>query len=76
MDETDFNFLFPYKSSDWTYERFLKAAAHYPRFCGRVNQGGTLTIKETCSQELAVLLSHMATDTNLYDEFDILPIWR
>ena len=77
MDESQFDYLFPYKDSTWTYEKFLIAAAHYPRFCNRKDRDNNLTFTETCRRELAVLLAHIATDTNEFDESNpIIPVWR
>ena len=76
MGYEDFDFLFPYKDSSWTYEKFLTAAAHYPRFCGRRSRIEDDTFLDACKRELAVLLAHMATDTNSFDESDALPFWR
>ena len=76
MGYEDFDFLFPYKDSSWTYEKFLTAAAHYPRFCGRRSRIEEDTFLDACKRELAVLLAHIATDTNAFDESDVQPFWR
>ena len=70
MGYEDFDFLFPYKDSSWTYEKFLTAAAHYPRFRGRRSRIEEDTFLDACKRELAVLLAHIATDTNAFDESD------
>ncbi|CAA0099207.1 Chitinase A [BD1-7 clade bacterium] len=73
ISETDWNFLFPRRATEYTYVNFLKAIAKFPGFCGTYSNGQSDAI---CRKALATMFAHFAQETGGHAPGWVEPEWR
>lgn len=57
----DWDYLFPQRSSEYTYDNFLKATGKFPAFCGDYEDGRDAEL--ICRKSLATMFAHFAQET-------------
>lgn len=72
---TKFDELFPLKDPNYNYDNFLVAVAFWPLFCGD-NNSPLVDDDRRCLQSLAIVLAHMAFNTNFNDSEVGIPTWQ
>jgi chitodextrinase len=69
LSEAQFDYLFPLRAAEYTYDAFLSGCAYWPDFCSDA---------EVCRDELAVMFSHMVQETGAHSStpLDGVDEWR
>ncbi len=70
----DWEYLFPQRSPEYTYENFLKAAGKFPAFCGDYDDGRDAGL--ICRQSLATMFAHFTQETGGHTSGVAVPEWR
>lgn len=73
VSEVQFEFLFPVRADEYTYQGLLRAAAKFPALCGDYDEGDADAI---CRQSLATMFAHFAQETGAHDKWLPEPQWR
>ncbi|CAM3811092.1 glycoside hydrolase family 19 protein [Parendozoicomonas haliclonae] len=74
MDAEDWEFLFPERAPEYTYEGFLKAVAKFPAFCDEYTDGRDSDA--ICRKSLATMFAHFAQETGGHTAWWDVPEWR
>ncbi|KEI35277.1 chitinase [Francisella sp. W12-1067] len=76
ISEANWNYLFPDRAPEYSYENFLKAVAKFPAFCGSYNDGRDA--EAICRKSLATMFAHFTQETGGHDasKSSITPEWR
>jgi GH18 family chitinase/chitodextrinase len=67
-------YLFPKRSPEYTYENFLKAVGKFPAFCGEYDDGRDADA--ICRKSLATMFAHFTQETGGHTEGWDVPQWR
>ena len=62
LSSDTWNNAFPFHNTVYSYESFLRAVAKFPMFCNE-SASATVTLEDTCKQELATLLAHISYES-------------
>jgi|GEM_PF-6549753 len=74
LSENDWDYIFPERAVEYSYENFLKAIGKFPAFCGDYNDGrDSDTI---CRKSLATMFAHFTQETGGHTEWWNVPQWR
>ncbi|HEY4093061.1 MAG TPA: glycoside hydrolase family 19 protein [Luteibacter sp.] len=74
VDAVKFDYLFPLRAPEYSYEGFLKAVAKFPAVCGEV---ATPNEPETvCRKTLATMFAHFAQETGAHESWRPEPEYR
>ena len=74
LSENDWDYIFPERAVEYSYENFLKAIGKFPAFCGDYNDGrDSDTI---CRKSLATMFAHFTQETGGHTEWWDVPQWR
>lgn len=74
IDVASWQYLFPKRHPNYTYENFLKAVSKFPAFCGAYNDGrDSIGI---CRKSLATMFAHFAQETGGHTSHWEVPEWR
>ncbi|MEY8871192.1 glycoside hydrolase family 19 protein [Francisella philomiragia] len=68
------NYMFPERSPEYTYENFLKAVAKFPAFCGTYTDGRDSDA--ICRKSLATMFAHFTQETGGHTSWWDVPEWR
>ncbi|MBK2027862.1 hypothetical protein IB642_07955 [Allofrancisella guangzhouensis] len=74
ISEKDWNYIFPKRSVEYTYENFLKAVAKFPAFCGSYDDGRDADA--ICRKSLATMFAHFTQETGGHTAHWDVPEWR
>lgn len=74
VSEAQFEFLFPVRADEYTYQGLLKAAGKFPALCGDYHDGRDA--EAICRQSLATMFAHFAQETGAHDKWLPEPQWR
>ena len=74
MPEHSWDFLFPMRAHEYTYRKFLQAAAKFPAFCGE--QDTAAKSEAVCRKSLATMFAHFTQETGGHDPNSTIPEWR
>lgn len=74
LSEGDWEYLFPQRSPEYTYENFLKAAGKFPAFCGDYSDGRDA--EAICKKSLTTMFAHFAQETGGHTAGLDVPEWR
>ena len=74
ISQEDFNYLFPKRTAEYTYEKFLKASAKFPAFCGHYEDGRDS--EAICAKSLATMFAHFAQETGGHTSHWDVAEWR
>ncbi len=74
IDATQWAYLFPMRSEEYTYENFLKAVGKFPAFCGAYEDGRDSD--EICRRSLATMFAHFTQETGGHTDGLDVPQWR
>ena len=74
VSESDWNYLFPERSPEYTYENFLKAVGKFPAFCGDYDDGRDA--EAICRKSLATMFAHFTQETGGHNPGTEIPQWR
>ena len=72
--EADWNFLFPRRAPEYTYDNFLKALGKFPAFCGDYSDGRDA--EAICRKALATMFAHFTQETGGHTSAWPEPQWR
>jgi GH18 family chitinase/chitodextrinase len=61
VTEQDWEYLFPMRSPEYTYNNFLKAVGKFPAFCGDYSDGRDA--EEICKVSLSTMFAHFTQET-------------
>lgn len=67
-------YLFPQRSTEYTYENFLKATGKFPAFCGDYDDGRDA--EKICKKSLATMFAHFTQETGGHTAGLDIPEWR
>jgi len=67
-------YLFPQRSPEYTYENFLKAVGKFPAFCGDYSDGRDSDM--ICKKSLATMFAHFTQETGGHTAGLEIPEWR
>jgi len=73
VSANDWEYLFPQRSPEYTYENFLKATAKFPAFCGDYDDKDADMI---CRKSLATMFAHFTQETGGHTAGLEIPEWR
>ncbi|GIU50586.1 chitinase [Shewanella sairae] len=74
LSEAQFEFLFPVRAAEYTYQGLLQAAAKFPALCG--DYADNRDAEAICRQSLATMFAHFAQETGAHDKWMTEPEWR
>ena len=74
INAEDWNYIFPKRSPEYTYENFLKAVGKFPAFCGDYDDGRDAN--QICSKSLATMFAHFTQETGGHTTYSDVPEWR
>ncbi|MCE2572859.1 chitinase [Motilimonas eburnea] len=78
VSEADWDFLFPIRHENYTYQRFLQAIAKFPAFCRTYEDGRNSD--EICKRSLATMFAHFIQETGAnapnWEGAQGNPVWR
>ncbi|WP_076407511.1 chitinase [Shewanella sp. UCD-KL12] len=74
LSEAQFEFLFPVRASEYTYQGLLQAAAKFPALCGSYSDARDA--EAICRKSLATMFAHFAQETGAHDKWMTEPQWR
>lgn len=74
MDEASFEFVFPMRTSEYTYTGLLQAFAKFPAVCRTYEDGRDSDA--ICRKTLATMVAHFAQETGGHDSHSSIPEWR
>ncbi|WP_394391864.1 glycoside hydrolase family 19 protein [Shewanella woodyi] len=74
LSETQFEFLFPVRAAEYTYQGLLQAAAKFPALCGSYIDNRDADA--ICRKSLATMFAHFAQETGAHDKWMTEPQWR
>lgn len=74
LSETQFEFLFPVRAAEYTYQGLLQAAAKFPALCGSYTDNRDADA--ICRKSLATMFAHFAQETGAHDKWMAEPQWR
>nr|WP_318382877.1 glycoside hydrolase family 19 protein [uncultured Enterobacter sp.] len=70
----DWDFLFPMRAPEYTYDNFLKAIGKFPAVCGTYTDGRDSDA--ICRKTLATMFAHFAQETGGHESWRDIPEWR
>ena len=74
LSPNDWELVFPIRHKSYTYDRFLKAVARFPAFCGDADT--TVRSNDICYKSLATLLTHVVMRTGAHNADLRIPAWQ
>ncbi|MBW8183496.1 chitinase [Shewanella nanhaiensis] len=74
LSETQFEFIFPVRAAEYTYQGLLQAAAKFPALCGSYTDNRDADA--ICRKSLATMFAHFAQETGAHDKWMTEPQWR
>lgn len=74
LSEAQFEFLFPVRALEYTYQGLLQAAAKFPALCG--TYADSRNAEAICRKSLATMFAHFAQETGAHDKWMTEPQWR
>ena len=74
ISASDWEFLFPERSPEYTYTNFLKAVGKFPAFCGSYEDGRDA--EAICRKSLATMFAHFTQETGGHTSHWDVPEWR
>lgn len=74
VTESDWEFLFPRRAPEYTYNNFLKAIAKFSAICADYNDGRDADA--ICRKSLATMFAHFAQETGGHTAWWDVPEWR
>ncbi len=74
VSPSDWSYLFPERSPEYTYENFLKAVGKFPAFCGDYDDGRDADT--ICRRSLATIFAHFTQETGGHNPATDVPQWR
>ncbi|MEE4379551.1 MAG: glycoside hydrolase family 19 protein [Candidatus Competibacteraceae bacterium] len=74
IGEQDWEFLFPRRAPEYTYDNFLKAIGKFPAFCGDYDDGRDANA--ICRKSLATMFAHFTQETGGHTIAWPEPQWR
>ncbi len=74
VSASDWEFLFPNRTPEYTYENFLKAVGKFPAFCGDYDDGRDA--EQICKTSLATMFAHFTQETGGHTAGLSIPEWR
>jgi len=74
VSASDWEFLFPQRTPEYTYTNFLKAVGKFPAFCGDYDDGRDAD--KLCRTSLATMFAHFTQETGGHTAGLAVPEWR
>lgn len=74
VSASDWEFLFPNRTPEYTYINFLKAVGKFPAFCGDYDDGRDAD--KICRTSLATMFAHFTQETGGHTAGLSVPEWR
>ncbi|PJE80067.1 Chitin-binding protein CbpD [invertebrate metagenome] len=74
ISSSSWDYLFPKRTSEYTYRHFLQAIGKFPAFCAIYKDGRDSD--RICRRSLSTLFSHFTQETGGYNKQDNVPLWR
>jgi len=74
LSSSDWDYLFPRRAPEYTYENFLQAIGKFPAFCGDYSDGRDADA--ICRKALATMFAHFAQETGGHTTAWPEPEWR
>lgn len=74
VSEQDWDYLFPHRAPEYTYENFLKAIGKFPAFCG--DYSDQRDADSICRKALATMFAHFTQETGGHTSAWPEPEWR
>jgi len=74
ISSSDWDFMFPKRSPEYTYTNFLKAVGKFPAFCGEYDDGRDA--EQICRKSLATMFAHFTQETGGHTSHWEVPEWR
>ncbi len=74
VSASDWEFLFPNRTPEYTYDNFLKAVGKFPAFCGEYDDGRDS--EQICKTSLATMFAHFTQETGGHTAGLAVPEWR
>ena len=74
ISAADWEYLFPQRSPEYTYENFLKATGKFPAFCGDYEDGRDADL--ICRKALSTMFAHFTQETGGHTAGLEIPEWR
>ena len=74
VSESDWDYLFPRRTVEYSYSNFLKAVGKFPAFCGDYNDGRNSDA--ICRKALSTMFAHFAQETGGHTSHWEVPEWR
>lgn len=71
---SDWDYLFPKRATEYTYNNFLKAAGKFPAFCGDYSDGRDADL--ICRKSLATMFAHFSQETGGHTSHWDVAEWR
>lgn len=74
INHDSWNYLFPQRAPEYTYENFLKAVGKFPAFCGDYSDGRDAL--QICKVSLATMFAHFTQETGGHISNSAIPEFR
>lgn len=74
LSSNDWDYIFPERAVEYSYENFLKAVGKFPAFCGDYDDGRDADA--ICRKSLATMFAHFTQETGGHTEWWDVPQWR
>ena len=74
ISEADWEYIFPKRSPEYTYENFLKAVGKFPAFCGDYEDGRDA--QKICATSLSTMFAHFTQETGGHTSYSDVAEWR
>ncbi|MGN6480625.1 glycoside hydrolase family 19 protein [Luteibacter sp.] len=74
VDAAKFDYLFPLRAPEYSYEGFLKAVAKFPAVCG--GSTSAAVAEAVCRKTLATMFAHFAQETGAHESWRPEPEYR
>ena len=74
LSEEKWNYIFPLRAPEYSYDNFLKAIGKFPAVCGTYQDGRDSDA--ICRKGLATMFAHFAQETGAHESWRPEPEWR